>query len=371
MALIEYTNALVDQLKAVSLDIGAGTVDFLLYDDNKHIENCTKMVLPSPQKFFAEKIRENTRIGLPVFLNGYTIGGGSLTGAIKIHIEKGHSAHMTSEAAYSIRNDLTEVKEMGVKIVDKKPMDFYRNSIFLDEIRLNTYESTLNSFSETIQDVDAVTISVKDHGAPPKGVSNRVFRIKKFKEILSENNDLNSFLFHEKQIPEYYYRMKSAVRASKAHLPDVDVYLMDTSISSLVGCLWDHRVHGRDHVLAVNIGNGHTIATVVSKNKVQGFFEHHTGRLTGDKLVRLMRKLCDGTLTHEEVFSDGGHGAAFFGDMPNFSMIDVIAVTGPRRDLLGGSGIKYLQATPGGDVMMTGTIGLIRSLQTNLCAHQK
>jgi uncharacterized protein (DUF1786 family) len=163
--------------------------------------------------------------------------------------------------------------------------------------------------------------------------------------------------------------MKSAVRASKTHLPNVDVYLMDTSISSLIGCLWDHRVHGKDTILAVNIGNGHTIATVVSNNKVQGFFEHHTGRLTREKLVRLMRKLCDGTLTHEEVFSDGGHGAAFFGDIPNFSMIDIIAVTGPKRDLLRGSYIKYIQATPGGDVMMTGTIGLIRSLQTKLCTY--
>jgi uncharacterized protein (DUF1786 family) len=353
-------------LKTVSLDIGAGTVDFLLYEDNKHIENCIKMVLPSPQKVFALKIRENTKEGFPVFLNGYTIGGGSITGAIKNHIEKGHSTYMTSEAAFSIRNDLTEVKEMGVQIVNEKPKDFNRDSIFLDEIRLSTYESTLNSFSETIQDVDSVMISVKDHGASPKGISNRIFRIKKFKEILSEGNDLHRFLFHEKQVPKYFYRMKSAIRASKAHLPDVDVYLMDTSISSLVGCLWDHRVYGKDPVLAVNIGNGHTIAAVISKNRVLGFFEHHTGRLSRDKLGSLLRRLCDGTLTHEEVFGDGGHGAALFGEMPNFSMIDVVAVTGPRRDLLDGSCIKYLQATPGGDVMMTGTIGLIRSLQANI-----
>ncbi|MFC1803949.1 DUF1786 family protein, partial [Thermoproteota archaeon] len=169
------------------------------------------------------------------------------------------------------------------------------------------------------------------------------------------------------KVPEYFYRMKSAVRASKAVLPDVDVYLMDTSISSIVGCLWDHRIYGRDPVLGVNVGNGHTMAAVISKNRVQGFFEHHTGSLTGDKLVTLMKKLCEGSLTHEEVFYDGGHGAAFFDDMPGFSKIDVIAVTGPRRDLLEGSCIEYLQASPGGDVMMSGTIGLIRSI----CAYKK
>jgi len=356
-----HASAEEDQLKAVSLDIGAGTVDFLLYEDNKPIENCIKMVLPSPQKALAAQIRENTKKGFPVFLDGYTIGGGSLTGAIKKHIQKGYPVHMTSEAAYSIRNNLTEVKEMNVNIVCEKPADFHGDTIFLDEVRLKSYETLLQCFAETVQDVDAVLISVKDHGAPPKGGSNRVFRINKYKELLSKNNDLNSFLLHEDQVPSYFIRMKSAVRASKAFLQDVDVYLMDTSISSLVGCLSDYRVEGRDPVLVVNVGNGHTIAAVISSNRVLGFFEHHTGRLTGDKLVRLMRRLCEGTLTNEEVYSDGGHGAAFFGDMPGFSLIDVVAVTGPRRGLLLNSGIEYLKAAPGGDVMMTGTIGLVRS----------
>jgi uncharacterized protein (DUF1786 family) len=252
---------------------------------------------------------------------------------------------------------------MGIQVVDKKPLGFHGDSIFLDEIRLKAHESILENFSETIQDADAIMISVKDHGASPKGISNRLFRIKKFKNILLKNNDLKSFLFHEKEIPSYFYRMKSAVRASKSWLPDVDVYLMDTSISSLVGCLWDERVQGRNPVLVVNVGNGHTTAAVIKEKKVQGFFEHHTGKLTKDKLVRMMKRLCNGTLSHEEIFEEGGHGAILLDDIPGFSRLEAIAVTGPRRDLLRGSSLEYVQATPAGDVMMSGTIGLIRSLQ--------
>jgi uncharacterized protein (DUF1786 family) len=348
-------------MKAASFDVGAGTIDFLLYDVNKNIENCVKMVLPSPQKVYAEKIKEITGKQIPVYMNGYTIGGGSITGAIKKHIEKGYAVYMTTEAAYSIRNNLSEVKDMGIHLVKEKPNEFIGESIFLDEILLNAFESTLNNFSETIHDVDAILISVKDHGASPTRVSNRAFRIKKFKEILSNKNDLNSFLFHEKQIPEYFFRMKSAVKASKELLPNTDVYLMDTSISALIGCLWDERVHGREPVLVVNVGNGHTIAAVIFEKRVLGFFEHHTGKLTGHKLVGLMVSLSDGTLTHEEVFLDGGHGTVILGEMPGFSNLNTIAVTGPRRDILKGTSIEYVQATPGGDTMMSGTIGLIQS----------
>jgi uncharacterized protein (DUF1786 family) len=40
-------------MKILAIDIGAGTEDVLLYDDEKRsIENCIKMVLPSPCQVF-------------------------------------------------------------------------------------------------------------------------------------------------------------------------------------------------------------------------------------------------------------------------------------------------------------------------------
>jgi uncharacterized protein (DUF1786 family) len=347
-------------LKAVLLDIGAGTVDFLLYEDNKKIENSIKMVLPSPQTVYAKKIRETTIAGKPLFIDGYTIGGGTLTQAIKNHINKGYKVYMTAQAAYSIRNTLEEVKMVGVEIVDEQPPEC--GHITLDEVQLEVYESLLNRLDETLKDVDVCAISVKDHGAPNKDMSNREFRIKNYRKILEKDNRFNAFLYSGEDVPEYYIRMKSAIKASQNTLPYTDAYVMDTSISALAGCLMDPLVQGKEPALLINVGNGHTIAAVVSDYRIQCFFEHHTSMLDKDKTKKLLKRLCDGYLTHEYIFQDGGHGVVYTGDPPGFSNIQVIALTGPNRRLIEGSNFEYLYASPGGDVMMTGTLGLLYSL---------
>jgi len=342
------------------LDIGAGTVDFLLYDENKKLENSIKMVLPSPQTVYAKKIRETTIAGKPLFIDGYTIGGGSLTKAIKNHVNTGYKVYMTAQAAYSIRNSLEEVKMFGVEIVDEKPPECVH--ITLDEVRLEVYESLLNQFNETLKDVDVCAVSVKDHGAPNKEMSNREFRINNYRETMEKDNRFNAFFYSDEDVPDYYIRMKSAIKASRNTLPYADVYVMDTSISALAGCLMDPLVRGKEPALLVNMGNGHTIAAVVSNYRVQCFFEHHTSMLDKDKTQGLLKQLCDGSLTHEYIYRDGGHGVVYTGDPPGFSNIQVIAFTGPNRRLVEGSSFEYLYASPGGDVMMTGTLGLLYSL---------
>ena len=56
-------------MKILALDIGAGTEDVLLYDDEKpSIENCIKMVLPSPSNVFATQVKAITRKGIDIFV---------------------------------------------------------------------------------------------------------------------------------------------------------------------------------------------------------------------------------------------------------------------------------------------------------------
>jgi uncharacterized protein (DUF1786 family) len=348
-------------LKAVSLDIGAGTVDFLLYSDDKPIENCIKMVLPSPQRVFADKIREITSQESDIFIDGYTIGGGAITSAIKNHLAKRYSVYMTSTAAFSLRNNLNEVKKLGVQITQERPDQ--SKHINLDEVRLDIYDNILNDFGETLKSADTCAISVKDHGATQDKISNRQFRINKFQKALQKNNNLDSFLFHENQVPEYYLRMKSAISSAKSYLPDVDIFVMDTSISALIGCLLDNRVLGKDPALLVNVGNGHTTAVILSEDKVLGFFEHHTSMLNTEKIVDFLKRFCGGFLSHKDVFDDGGHGVIMLEKPLGFSSINIIAVTGPKRGIMEDSGIDYVYAAPGGDVMMTGTLGIVDSIK--------
>ena len=82
-------------MKILAMDIGAGTEDILLYDDEKSsIENCIKMVLPSPSQIYAEKVRATTRHCEDLFVKGDTIGGGPLAHALKKHVEKGLRVYM-------------------------------------------------------------------------------------------------------------------------------------------------------------------------------------------------------------------------------------------------------------------------------------
>ena len=125
-------------MKILALDIGAGTEDVLLYDDKKNLENCVKMVLPSPSQFFAEKVREATRLRKNLFIKGDIIGGGAFSSALRTHVEEGLRVVMTANVAYTIRNDLDEVRELGIEVVsgEDEPKDLRGETLRIEEVNL-------------------------------------------------------------------------------------------------------------------------------------------------------------------------------------------------------------------------------------------
>jgi uncharacterized protein (DUF1786 family) len=70
-------------MRILAIDIGAGTQDILLFDTEKNIENCTSLVLPTPSRIFAKRL---SALKGDVYIQGDTIGGGSLTKAILQHL---------------------------------------------------------------------------------------------------------------------------------------------------------------------------------------------------------------------------------------------------------------------------------------------
>ena len=125
-------------MKVLALDIGAGTEDILLYDDEKkNIENCIKMVLPSPSQVFAKNVRAATRLYKDLFVKGDTIGGGAFAHALKEHVKTRLRVFMTENAAYTVRNDLDEVKELGIEIVnDDEPEGFKGETLMIKEVNI-------------------------------------------------------------------------------------------------------------------------------------------------------------------------------------------------------------------------------------------
>jgi uncharacterized protein (DUF1786 family) len=337
-------------MKILSVDIGAGTQDILLFESEKKIENCISLVLPTPSRLFAEKLKA---IEGHVYIHGDTIGGGSLGRAILRHIQKGYRVVMEEPAAYSIRNDQDEVRSMGIE-VGKKPEAENFQELEIREVDLPLFANFLSNFGEDFK-VDVVAIAVQDHGVSPKGVSDRAFRFANMERMLREDNRPEMFHFLEDSIPEYYVRMRSAVAAVR-RTSSAPVLVMDTCFSAILGCL--DEVTGPSVV--VNVGNGHTVAALILERKIEALYEHHTHELTPKKLESDLRLLIRGELSGKKVFEDNGHGAITL--KPFQGKLQVV-VTGPNRDLFKETSFRFIYAAPAGNTMMSGPMGLVKAVQ--------
>lgn len=347
-------------MKILALDIGTGTEDILLYDSGKNVENCIKMVLPSPSQVYAAKVKEATLLCQDLFVRGDTIGGGAFVSALRNHIKEGLRVVMTEKAAYSVRNNLDEVMELGIEITrGSMPINLDGKRLTIEEVNLTTLKEFLKVFNEDLSEIDVVAVAVQDHGVSPKGISNRIFRIHKMRELLEIDPHPESLAFKKDEVPSCFLRMKSAVQASERQLPNANVLVMDTAPAAILGCLNDPAVEDADPILAVNVGNGHTMAAVISQRRILGLMEHHTGLLNPEKMKRLLINFADGRLSEEEVFKDGGHGSFFLEKLFGFSGIEKIVATGPNRNILARTDLSVYFANPAGDVMMTGPVGLV------------
>lgn len=361
-------------MKILALDIGAGTEDILLYDNSKKIENCIKMVLPSPSLLYAEKVREYTKARKNLLIEGDTIGGGDFASALINHIEEGLRVLMTRKAAYSIRNNLQQIKDLGVEIVKKTSIfnNICFEKLIIEEINLEKIKRFLSNFNENMSDIDMIAIAVQDHGISAKNISNRKSRILLIKKILrKQDGKIEALCFIKENIPTSLLRMRSASEAIRRQIPKTDFLIMDTAVAAIAGCLYRLNVKNTEIILLVNVGNGHTMATIVSNNKILGLIEHHTELLNPKKLNTLLSAFCDGSITDEEVYNDGGHGLFFLQKPPGISKISKFIATGPNREILENTNIRFEIATPAGDVMMTGPIGLVEIAKKKIRVKHK
>jgi len=337
-------------MKILAIDIGAGTQDILLFDSEKKIENCISLVLPTPSKYFAEKLKT---VESHVYIHGDTIGGGSLARIILRHLQKGYCVVMEESAAYSIRNDLDDVESMGIEVGEKPESDHFQD-LEIREVDLPLLQEFLSHFEEDLR-ADVIAIAVQDHGVSPKGVSDRAFRFENMEAMLRRDNRPETFHFTEKTIPAHYLRMRSAFNAVRRG-STAAVLLMDTSFSAILGCV--DEVNSPS--LVVNVGNGHTVAALLIDRKIEGLYEHHTHELTPKKLEHDLTLFLRGELSSRKVFEENGHGAITL--KPYEGEVSVV-VTGPNREIFKGAFFKYIYAAPGGNTMMTGPMGLVKAAQ--------
>jgi len=336
--------------KILAIDIGQGTQDILLYDPGKNIENCISLILPSPTALYAKTIGSATE---DLYIEGSTIGGGMLSSAIKQHIKKGYAVYMEPEAAASIRDNLDRVRRLGIKI-GRPPETFTGQKLCLTEINLPLLREFLGNFSEPM-DVTIIAIAVQDHGASPAGNSDRLFRFEMLARQLIEHNEPGHCAYRAEEVPPFFTRMTSLVQAIRKDFSG-NVLVMDTALCAVLGCMEDHPAP----YLVVNAGNDHTLCAIVENNKITALLEHHTAMLSPEKLRDLIIRFATGEVTHQEIFEDWGHGALYINKISTSSIEHIIA-TGPLREKIRLTGLHVTFAAPGGNMMLTGPIGLIKA----------
>lgn len=326
----------------LAIDVGRGTQDILVYEPDRPLENSIKLVLPSPNVVVAERIQQATRARLPVFLEGSVMGGGANTGAIRKHLAEGLPVFATPRAAATLHDDLKRVRSMGVEIRDTPPEG--SKIVCTTDYMESELRMAFSLFD--IEYPQNVAVAVQDHGYSPHR-SNRIHRFEVMRERLDSGDwDLLS-LVADPALPDM-----TRMQAIREQVPGVLV--TDTGPVALIGALCDPRVReqAKKGIILVNAGNGHTLCFTLKGQEIYGLFEHHTGSLDKNSLQRYIRRLADGTLTSEEIFDDGGHGAAVRRPLDT----DAIVVTGPNRLRLMPD---TYQAAPFGDTMLSGCFGLV------------
>jgi uncharacterized protein (DUF1786 family) len=350
-------------MQILTADIGTGTQDIYLYDSELDVENGFKLILPSPTMMVHRKLKAATQRGDAVLLTGVTMGGGPSQWAAEDHVKAGFPIYATPLAARSFNDDLDAVQEMGISIIGEDEAGKLAGKVTVLELMdfdFKAISEAFNLFGVSLQEISAVAVAVFDHGNAPPDVSDRQFRFDYLDERIREENSLSAFAYRVENIPEIMTRLK-AVAASAVKDVDAPMVVMDTAPAAVLGATFDNRVSHRERVLVANVGNFHTLAFRLGKKGIEGVFEHHTGLVDLPKLEGLLQALADGTLKHEDVFGDHGHGALVYEQDP-LSLSDGdfgLAVTGPRRRMMLGSNLRPHFAVPFGDMMMTGCFGLL------------
>ncbi|MFV2016322.1 MAG: DUF1786 family protein, partial [Candidatus Heimdallarchaeota archaeon] len=160
----------------------------------------------------------------------------------------------------------------------------------------------------------------------------------------------------------YLPRHKAIAKSALAffnHLTYDDIFVMDSSPAVILGAV-DYR---KIRQLAVNVGNGHTLAVIFKEKLVEAIYEIHTGGIKLERFTEDLHRLARGELSHEEALRSGGHGV-FIRDQIKLEDSEIedlfpMTVIGPNRHMIKSLNVKFVN--PAGSMMMAGPIGLLRA----------
>ncbi len=341
------------------VDVGAGTMDVLYFDDESDLHY--KAVVKSPVRYLAEKAA-----ALPgnLIVTGNEMGGGAISDVLT-HRAQEHEVVMSTSSAATIHHDLDRVRATGIKIVDEAKAEEYRNTPEYSPLTLNDVDASrlhriVSGFGISFL-FDVVGICAQDHGVPARGVSHLDFRHEVFKENLDKDPFPQALLYSGDHVPPTMNRLKSIAESAK-QLPTEEVFVMDSGIAAILGASMDIMARSKERTLILDMATSHTLGAALIDKEIAGFFEYHTRDITLERLEHLICELANGELDHKQIMEEGGHGA-YARKSFGFDAAEVIIATGPKRKLVEKSKLPIIFGAPLGDNMMTGTVGLLEAIR--------
>src|SRR5216683_3434539 len=209
-------------LRILAVDVGTGTQDILLFESGKTIENCFKMVMPSPTVIVAERIKRATERGQPILLTGVTMGGGPCHWAARDHALAGFAVAVTSEAGRTFDDDLTMVEQMGFEIIDEAEASQRAEKPDWLHIELQDFDAraiiTAMQAFDVDPHVDALAIAAFDHGAAPPGISDRRFRFNFIAETVRKDPTPSAFAYAARHTPADLTRLRAIAKSAARYL---------------------------------------------------------------------------------------------------------------------------------------------------------
>ena len=173
--------------RILAIDIGAGTMDTLLYDPAQPMENAIQLVLPSATSIAGARIARAREAGRPVYLHGNLMGGFHTTNAVWRHLEAQLAVYATERAARTVHDDLDLLRSRGVVVTDSAPPDAV--AVEFGDVDLPRLAAALGPYDVTLP--PTVAIAAQDHGFSPKA-SNRLFRFEHWRRFLTPGSILGA-----------------------------------------------------------------------------------------------------------------------------------------------------------------------------------
>jgi len=346
-------------MRALLVDVGAGTMDVLVFDESDPLP--VKAVAVSPVRTLAREVEAAAGDLLVV---GGEMGGGPVSGAL---IERARTGRvvMSESAAATIHHDLDRVRANGIEVIADaaavtREREGYRRIRLadIDPARLRRIVEPLGAGFG----FEVVGVCAQDHGVPPPGVSHLEARHRRFAAGLQDTPRPQQLLYPAGAIPDGLGRLRT-MAADAGGVGADEVYVMDSGMAAVLGATTDPACRACRHRVVLDVATSHTVCGVFEGDELCGFFEYHTRDVTVDRLDDLIVALADGRIRHEQILAEGGHGA-WLRKAVGFERVEIVLATGPRRDLLSASRHPVVWGAPLGDNMMTGTAGLLEAIRT-------